>query len=485
MTVSTQVTKRIYEGNGITRQWDVDFPLMSAEDLKVFVTSAQGNETEITTGFSLNATRTKLEYPTEQSGLDPLASGYKITLVRRTPLTQEIDLLRQGELDAEVLEEGYDKLTLTMQELSEKIDRSIKYPVSAQPASTETENFLTDILAAKQAAVDASSSAVSAAQTASSSAQTAQQTAQQAVTAIETAQQTAQQSIASKTQESLGTLQERVDATAQSVATAQYYAEHTVAKCVGEVYYSQSSLATDNPGSLPLFTGETISSANTLYPDFWTWITTHSELQTTAADYASRVSTYGECPFYVVDTSAHTIVLPLLKHMVKMADSTNGITQQITSAATGSDVSIHTSSLYPWVCAFSAVVPVSTAQAAEFQQALSGKADTNFGNVTKPYVTEMYFNGDAWYRVWSTGWVEQGGLVTGNLDTTTITLLKPFASTSYSVLANPLLTVGFTPAVWIVDKTATTVTLCAQCWQNASYTAPVGDFYWRAEGQGA
>ena len=435
MTVSTQITKRIYEGNGITRQWDIDFPLMAADDLKVYVTSDQGNETEITTGFSVNSTRTQVEYPTTQSGLDPLANGQKITLVRQTPLTQGIDLIRQGELDAEVLEQGYDKLTLAVQELNEKVDRSIKYPVSTQPASTDTENFLKDILAAKQAAVDASSSAVTAAQTASSSAQTAQQTARQAVTSIENAEQTARQSIAGKTQESLTTLQERVDATAQAVATAQYYAEHTVAKCVGEVYYSQSSLATDNPGSLPLFTGETIGSANTLYPDFWTWITSHSELQTTAADYASRVSTYGECPFYVVDTVAYTIKLPLLKHVLCMAERTNGITQQTIGLAAGSDVILPSSSLYPWVCAFSAAVPASTAQAAAFGQALSSKADADFGNVTKPYVTEMYVNGTSWYRTWSNGWCEQGGCQPGNGGGSyaTVTLLREMADTNYTV----------------------------------------------------
>lgn len=478
MTVSTQITKRIYEGNGVTRQWDVDFPLMAAEDLKVFVTSAQGNETEITTGFELNSQRTKLEYPTLASGLDPLASGYKITLVRKTPITQEIDLIRQGELDAEVLEQGYDKLTLAVQELSEKLDRSIKYPVSVQPASTETENFLKDILAAKQAAVDASSTAVASAQTASSSAQTAQQTAQQAVTAIESAEQTAEQSIATKTQESLATLQERVDATAQSVATAQYYAEHTVAKCVGEVYYSQSSLAIDNPGSLPLFTGEVIASAHTLYPDFWTWITAHSELQTTAADYTSRVNTYGECPFYVVDTSAHTIQLPLLKYEIKMADTTNGITQQATAVSSGSDITLKTSSLYPWVCAFSAVVPASTAQAAEFVQALSGKADANLGNVTKPYVTEMYLNGYSWYRVWSNGWCEQGGATTqdGNQ---VITLLKPYIDSNYFVIGSPSSNDTNSPnySVGIGTRTATTFNI-----SFSNYTTGNSMNFWEAKG---
>ena len=37
-------------------------------------------------------------------------------------------------------------------------------------------------------------------------------------------------------------------------------------KRVGEVYFSQSKNATDNPGALPLFTGELVSNANNIYP---------------------------------------------------------------------------------------------------------------------------------------------------------------------------------------------------------------------------
>ena len=42
MTISAQVTKRIYAGNGENTKWDVDFPLLSADHLQVFLTSPQG-----------------------------------------------------------------------------------------------------------------------------------------------------------------------------------------------------------------------------------------------------------------------------------------------------------------------------------------------------------------------------------------------------------------------------------------------------------
>ena len=63
MTISTQVTKRIYAGNGENTQWDVDFPLLSADHLQVFLTSPQGVETRLTEHYRLNESTHTLIYP--------------------------------------------------------------------------------------------------------------------------------------------------------------------------------------------------------------------------------------------------------------------------------------------------------------------------------------------------------------------------------------------------------------------------------------
>ncbi len=131
MTISRQLTKRIYSGNGTSREWAVDFPLMSLTDLNIIVTSPAGVETTVTTGYEWDEENQVITYPTVDSELDVLGEGWTITLVRQTPLTQEMDLLRQGDFDAEALEQGYDKLTLISQELNEKLNRCLKYPVSS------------------------------------------------------------------------------------------------------------------------------------------------------------------------------------------------------------------------------------------------------------------------------------------------------------------------------------------------------------------
>lgn len=51
------------------------------------------------------------------------------------------------------------------------------------------------------------------------------------------------------------------------------------------------------------------------------------------------------------------------------------------------------------------------------------------------YVTKTWHSGTEWYRVWSDGWVEQGGYNAGGSDygDSTVTLPTSFAGTSYSV----------------------------------------------------
>lgn len=528
MTVSMQITKRIYTGNGVTRQWDVDFPFASAEHIRVYVTSPEGVEEEILSDFKLNADGTVLTYPTEESGKTPLAEGWSVTLVRQTPLTQEIDLIRQGELDAEVLEGGYDKLTLLVQELNEKVSRSIKYPVSVQARDLETDTFLKNILSVKQDTVNASTAAVSAAQNAQQSASSAQQTAQTALEEIASASAAAQSAIVQSGQTAENTLNTYLSAAREEAETARYYAEHSIGKTIGEVFFSQSGSAADNVGALPLFTGETIASADTLYPEFYAWVSAHPQLQVTADGYESALTQYGECPKYVL--GAGSIRLPLLKNYIKAANTADGITQReaglpdhshnivgsnnysgssnmafgngSTNPYTLSNIVKNASetnpiygnsdtvtpahtTLYPWVVAYAAAVPASTAQAAEFQQGLSGKADTSLANVASniDYVVESYSDDDGnWCRVYKSGWIEQGGLVNhtqGEHSQAVIIFNKPFLNDKYTFASSNIGTIGLQVILGTNARTTTGLTV----YYDGS-SADAQEVNWYACGQG-
>ena len=62
---------------------------------------------------------------------------------------------------------------------------------------------------------------------------------------------------------------------------------------------------------------------------------------------------------------------------------------------------------------------------------------TDVNAASRGYVVESYHNGTDWYRIYSDGWIEQGGRFYNNADVVnTISFLKPFKNTDYSVLIN-------------------------------------------------
>ena len=418
-------------------------------------------------------------------------------------------------------------------------------------------------------------------------------------------------------------------------------------RCIGEVYFSQSSLASDNPGALPGWTGEYYENGKTLFPDLYNFVKAHSELQVTKAEYDSAITSYGECPKYVVDENGGTTTetaykfsgaepsasinivktqtpqagdilylmdatanepydpstatqktieavtysdagaltsytingatmsvrgtvtavsiigtatpgtslrLPKYANYIKMA-GTEGITQKgaglpnisgkwtgifiegtaLTPQGTGVFSSMQNSAsvsafgatgyvnnpnwnlaenggegytqlefdasksnaiygasdtvqpahttLYPWISAYTSAVPASTAQAAEFTGALSGKANTDLSNVLAniDYVVESVVNTDgSWYRKYKSGWLEQGNSSpTGDQSFTlnkTITFPKPFADNNYTLVG---------PGFFISNAGAQTITRTSTGFTTSSVQNGTGCVFWYACGQGA
>lgn len=109
---------------------------------------------------------------------------------------------------------------------------------------------------------------------------------------------------------------------------------------------------------------------------------------------------------------------------------------------------------------------------------------TSTASVNAPaYVVENYKNGSDWYRVWSDGWIEQGGasptFSASNTDTTvTVNLLKPFTDTNYSVLALSD-DCGYRPALTYSNKTTSSFKLRRES-HSGSIRSGIAD--WRACG---
>ena len=173
MSVTQTTVKNTYSADGSTRSWEYTFPVLKGENVCIIVTDAEGEEKEITTGFSINPLTQTVTYPTLESGLSPLQTGEKITLCRDTPKTQDMDLMRQGTLDAEELETAFDKLTMIAQETAADLERAVKFPVSDSGGETDAQAYLDDI----HAGVDTATAQAQSAQSAAAQAQTSAQTA--------------------------------------------------------------------------------------------------------------------------------------------------------------------------------------------------------------------------------------------------------------------------------------------------------------------
>ena len=72
-----------------------------------------------------------------------------------------------------------------------------------------------------------------------------------------------------------------------------------------------------------------------------------------------------------------------------------------------------------------ALVPLVLAPVAK-----SGSFD-DLNNLPQAYITETWHVGTSWYRMWSDGWIEQGGRISTN--TTTVSFHTAFRDTNYMI----------------------------------------------------
>lgn len=162
--MSASASKHVYDGDGVTTQWPYTFEIIDASDIQIYATDTLGVITKITTRYAVDTTLKKVTYPQNLEGqlpvLNPLAVGTKITLVRVAPLTQDVSLQNTGPLNADILEQAYDKLTMIAQQQAEALNRAVKYPVDQNPTEADTDTFLDTIIAAKTVAQSAADAAL-------------------------------------------------------------------------------------------------------------------------------------------------------------------------------------------------------------------------------------------------------------------------------------------------------------------------------------
>lgn len=127
MTVQKELTKNIYVGNGQTTKFPFTFecPEEHPEYIKVYLMQDDGTALK-TIDYLLDMETRQITYPNNGA---PLAEGKKLVIMRELPLQQLMNLVNNGPYFAEDVEMAFDESIMAIQQIAEKLKRTITMSV--------------------------------------------------------------------------------------------------------------------------------------------------------------------------------------------------------------------------------------------------------------------------------------------------------------------------------------------------------------------
>lgn len=125
-----------YNGNGNATEFAYQFKILDRTDIKILLTDADGKEKLLTKDYYVDVEKNVVRYPGYAVGAEVpeserppvLPTGWKLTIYREVPVTQETDLPDQYPFNQ--VEDIGDKLTMIAQQLTDVTGRSLKIGVS-------------------------------------------------------------------------------------------------------------------------------------------------------------------------------------------------------------------------------------------------------------------------------------------------------------------------------------------------------------------
>lgn len=127
MTISTDLKRVQYNGNGVTTAFTFASRVLDASHVKCIVTNSLGVDTTLI----LNTDYTVAGVGGTSATINTtvaVASGSVLTISRNVPFTQTADYIPNSQFPAETHENALDKLTMIDQQQQDAVDRSLKFP---------------------------------------------------------------------------------------------------------------------------------------------------------------------------------------------------------------------------------------------------------------------------------------------------------------------------------------------------------------------
>lgn len=117
MTISNQTATVYYSGDGVTTQFPVPFKFNDSSHLVVTTVDMTTGAGTVLAAGQYTVTGAGQDEGGAVSYTPALASGYKIVIQRNMPLTQDLDLQREGGLFVENIEAQLDNIVMMVQQV--------------------------------------------------------------------------------------------------------------------------------------------------------------------------------------------------------------------------------------------------------------------------------------------------------------------------------------------------------------------------------
>ena len=141
MSLETTTSRIVYQGNGGTKVFSFPFKVWKPSQVKVFLSSSEGDENDVSSQVSVALTATG---GTVTFAKAP-AKGETLAILRSMPFVQEDVYITGTRFDPHEIEEALDVAAAERQELKERADRHLAVPATSTRTPQEVMHSILSI----------------------------------------------------------------------------------------------------------------------------------------------------------------------------------------------------------------------------------------------------------------------------------------------------------------------------------------------------